>query len=345
MDGMGAKNSMRMMRTSALPILLLLALLGCDHSSDQGTGSDRVRIAIHREPIAFLPVRVSQDLGYYRQEHLRVEMSEVSGGSKAMEALLGGSVDVAASSVSDVILLASQGHPVRCFFVLYTRPIVALTVAPGLSGKIKSIRDLKGHTVGVSSPGSASHQFLNFLLASNGVSPHDVSIVSVGMSSSSIAALESGKVDAGVLIASAVTNFENRHPGTRFLADTRTPAGAQSAFGSDAFPSLALIAEDTWLQQHGETAKRLVRAVREGLIWMRETNVERIREAIPEAARMNNAESDYKAIRDAQQVISPDGLMPAEAPQTIVRVLMASDERVAHVNVAQLYTNEFASAK
>lgn len=78
---------------------------------------------------------------------------------------------------------------------------------------------------------------------------------------------------------------------------------------------------------------------------MRESNLEQIREAIPEAARMNNAESDYGAIRDIQQVISHDGVMPAEAPQTIVRVLMASDKRVAQVNVARLYTNEFASAK
>lgn len=345
MDGMGAKESLRMMRTTVPLILVFSALLGCDHRSQQGVASDKVRLAIHRDPIAFLPLRISRDLGYYRQEHLDVELSEVAGGSKAIEALLGGSVDVAVGSVSDVILLASQGHPVRCFFVLYTRPIVALTVAPGLRGKIQSIRDLKGHTVGVSAPGSASHQLLNFLLASNGLSPHDVSIVSVGLSTSSIAALENGKVDAGVLIASAVTNFENRHPGTRFLVDTRTPAGAQSAFGSDAFPSLALIAEDAWLEKHGDATRRLVRAAREGLNWMRESDVEQIREAIPEAARMNDAESDYRAIRDAQQVISRDGVMPPEAPQAIVRMLMASDERVAQVNVDRLYTNEFASAK
>ncbi len=326
-------------------ILLASALLSCDHRSQQGKVSDKVRLAIHRDPIAFLPLRVAQDLGYYRQEQIDVELSEVAGGSKAIEALLGGSVDVAVGSVSDVVLLASHGHPVRCFFVLYTRPIVALAVAPRLSAKIQSIRDLNGHTVGVSAPGSASHQLLNFLLASNGLSPHDVNIVSVGMSTSSIAALENGKIDAGVLIASAVTNFENRHPGTRFLVDTRTRAGAQSAFGSDAFPSLALIAEDAWLEKHGDAARRLVRAARKGLTWMRESNLEQVREALPEAARMSNAESDYGAIRDIQQVISVDGLMPADAPQTIVRVLMASDERVAQVKLARLYTNEFASAK
>lgn len=78
---------------------------------------------------------------------------------------------------------------------------------------------------------------------------------------------------------------------------------------------------------------------------MHRSSVEKIREEIPEAARMSNANSDYQAIRDAQQVLSPDGLMPADALQRIVRLLAASDSRVKQVDVSQLYTNEFASMK
>jgi NitT/TauT family transport system substrate-binding protein len=324
---------------------MALVLLACDQRAKRETGSVTVRITIHRDPIAFLPLRVSQTHGYYQQQQVDVRMSDVSGGSKAIEALLGGSADVAVGSVSDVILLAAQGRRLRCFYVLYTRPLVALVVAPELNGKIRSIADLKGHTVGVSAPGSASHQFLNFQLESAALSPNDVSIVSVGMSNSSIAALEHRHVDAAVLIASAITNFEDRHTDTRFLADTRSPNGAQHAFGSAEFPSLALVAEDAWLQTHADAVRRLVRSVREGMHWMHDSSVEKVREEIPESARMNNADSDYQAIRDAQQVISPDGLMPADAPQRIVHLLASSDSRVKQVDVSQLYTNEFASMK
>src|SRR4051794_36611780 len=83
-------------------------------------------------------------------------------------------------------------------------------VAPSKSGSIRMIGDLKGRTVGVSAPGSTSHQILNFLLVSNGLSPDTVSTVSVGMSASSVAALEHGTVDAAVLLASAIAAFE-RH--------------------------------------------------------------------------------------------------------------------------------------
>ena len=324
---------------------MALVLLACDQRAKREIGSVTVRIAIPRDPIAFLPLRVSQTHGYYQQQQIEVRMSDVSGGSKAIEALLGGSADVAVGSVSDVILLAAQGRRLRCFYVLYTRPLVAVAVAPELNGMIRSIADLKGHTVGVSAPGSASHQFLNFQLESAALSPNDVSIVSVGMSNSSIAALEHRQVDAAVLIASAITNFENRHTDTRFLADTRSPNGAQQAFGSAEFPSLALLAEDAWLQTHAEAVPRLVRSVREGMHWMHDSSVEKVREEIPESARMINANSDYQAIRDAQQVISTDGVMPADAPQRIVHLLASSDPRVKQVDVSQLYTNEFASMR
>jgi NitT/TauT family transport system substrate-binding protein len=96
-----------------------------------------------------------------------------------------------------------------------------LAVAPALSGTIRTVRDLKGRAVGVSTPGSATHQFLNFLLVTNSLSPEDVSVVSVGMSASSLAALDRGKVDAAVLIASAIYAFEARHPG---IGSWPTPA-------------------------------------------------------------------------------------------------------------------------
>ena len=102
------------MRRSAL-VLVAAGFLGC-HGAQSPAGAHTVRIAIHRDPIAFLPMRVAQTLGYYEQEGLTVELSELAGGTKAIEALLGGSVDVAAGSMSDAVALAAAGraHAVLC---------------------------------------------------------------------------------------------------------------------------------------------------------------------------------------------------------------------------------------
>jgi len=326
-------------------LLLAIALLSC-HGSRPAARVATVRIAIHREPIAFLPVRVAQTLGYFEAEGLAVELSEVAGGTKAIEALLGGSVDVAAASMSDVVQLAAEGRDVRGFLVLYTRPSSVLAVAPALSGTIRTIRDLRGHTVGVSTPGSWTHQFLNFLLVTNDLSPEDVSTVSVGMSASSVAALEHGTVDAAVLLASAVTAFEERHTSGPFIADTRTLAGARQVFGSETFPSLSLVAEDRWLRANADTAQRVARAVKKGMRWVRDGPAEQVRQMIPDAARMSE-KADLQAIQRMQQGLSTDGLMPEGSAELVEKFVAVSNPKVraAHIDTARIYTNEFASAR
>ena len=321
--------------------LVAAGLAAC--SSQQQAGLQTVRLAIHQDPIAFLPVRVAQTLGLYEEAGLAVEMSEVAGGTKAIQALLGGSVDVAAASMPDAVQLALEGRDVRGFLLLYTRPTAALAVAPSLNSTIRTIHDLKGRTVGVSAPGSASHQILNFLLASNGLSLDAVSTVSVGMSASSVAALEHGSVDAAVLLGSAISVFERRQPRQTFLVDLRTPAGARQVFGSEVFPSLGLLAEESWLRANAETAQRLVRAVTRGMRWIRDHSAEQVREMVPAEARTTD-EADLDAIRQLQQVLSSDGLMPPGSTELIERFVAVSNPklRATPIDIARIYTNEFA---
>jgi ABC-type nitrate/sulfonate/bicarbonate transport system substrate-binding protein len=60
---------------------LVAAGLAACNGSHQQAGFQTVRLAIHQDPIAFLPVQVTQTLGYYEEAGLAVEMSEVVGGT------------------------------------------------------------------------------------------------------------------------------------------------------------------------------------------------------------------------------------------------------------------------
>jgi NitT/TauT family transport system substrate-binding protein len=248
--------------------------------------------------------------------------------------------------MTDAIQLAGEGRQVRGFLLLYTRPSAALAIAPSMLGTIRSVRDLKGRTVGVTSPGSSSHQILNYLLRSSGISPEEVSTVSVGMSASSLAALEHGTVAAAVILGTAIPAFEQRHPHDALLVDLRTPEGARQVFGSDVFPALGLVAEDRWLRDNGETARHLVAAVTRGMQWVREHPAEQVHDIIPESSRMST-EVDLLAIRQMQQVLSRDGRIPEDAVPLIQRFVAASNPAVAssHIDFARLFSNEFASSR
>ena len=137
--------------------------------------------------------------------------------------------------------------------------------------------------------------------------------------------------------------FESRQPRQTFLVDLRTPAGAQQVFGSEIFPSLGLLAEERWLRANPDTARRLVRAVTRGMQWVRNHSAEQVRDMVPAAAR-TTVKADLHAIRQLQQVLSSDGLMPPGSTALIERFVAASNPklRAAPIDIAHIYTNEFA---
>jgi NitT/TauT family transport system substrate-binding protein len=323
--------------TRLAAVAALTALIACHTSAP---GATDVRIALSRDGITWLPVHLAHALGYDHEEGLEFVLSEVGGMSKGVEALMGGSVDVTAGALAQTIQAASEGAAMRCFLNLYTRPILAIAVAPGMTQTIRDVRDLKGHSVGVSAPGSATHQFLNALLFAGGLSPDDVSAVPVGTAATSISALEHGKVDAAVLVGSAIPMVKQRNAAIVFLADTRTPEGARMVFGTDTFSNTSMVARDRWLNQSGDVPRRFVRAIKKGMDWMRHQPAEQVRTKMPEDLRMPDAAADVSAIRDAQRVLSADGAIPVGAPEQVLKYVSLSSAKVrgATIDLSQLYT-------
>ena len=68
---------------------------------------------------------------------------------------------------------------------------------------------------------------------------------------------------------------------------------------------------------------------------------------LPEAARGPDADADLQAIRRIQQGMSRDGLIPPGSLESVRDFVAVSNPavRAAHMDLASLYTNEFASMK
>ena len=95
---------------------------------------------------------------------------------------------------------------------------------------ITSIAELKGKKVGVSAPGSATHLFVNQLVAKAGLKPTDFSAIGVGTTQTALTAFERGEVDALSLFDPIIADLELK--GTiNILADARDSKGTQAIFG------------------------------------------------------------------------------------------------------------------
>jgi len=317
-------------------------LAGC--GAKPATDALPVRLAVGAQAqLIYLPVTLAQELGFYKDEGLAVTIEDFPGGAKALEALLGGSADVVCGFYDHTVQMAAQGKEVRAFVSVLRYPgLVAVSGSPAVA----RIEDLKGKIVGVSAAGSSTQMFLNYLLVTHGMKPEDVSVASVGMSATAVAAVTHKTVDAAIMTDPAIEMVRKQSPAAKILADSRTAEGVQAIFGVDIYPSAVLYSTAPWLAHHREQAGRMARAMRRTVDWMRAHSPEEIRERMPPQFRTEDAADDVAGLRATQAMLSPDGRLTPEAAAIVRKVLSVSIESVrnATIDLDKTYTNEFVTA-
>jgi NitT/TauT family transport system substrate-binding protein len=318
---------------------MILPLASCTREAPQNLP---VRLAVGGQAqLIYLVATLAQELGYYRDEKLDVTIQDFPGGSKSLEALLGGSTDVVCGFYDHTIQMAAQGKDVRAFLSILRYPgLVAVAVSP----QISKIEDLKGRIVGVSSAGSSTHMFLNYLLASHGIRLDAVSIASIGMSATAVAALTHSNVDAAIMTDPAVGIVQEKMPTLKILADTRTAAGTREVFGVDEYPSVVLYSTPAWLGSHQEEARRMARAGLRTMDWLRANSPSQIRDRLPDQFRTGQEAVDIMGLEALKAMLSRDGKLSVDAAGTVRKVLSVSIEsvRTANFDLAGTFTNQFA---
>jgi NitT/TauT family transport system substrate-binding protein len=218
---------------------------------------------------------LAQKLGLFAKAGLQVDLQETQGTAKAMEALLGGSADSIVGTFEQAIQLRAQGKAVVAYRLLTECHCLALVVPPTKTAEIRAIGDLAGKTVGVGAPGGAMQNFVSFLLTRAG--KEDASYVAIGVGASAFAAIEGGKVDAAVVLASTLGKLRERYPSVKVLAETFSDEGSRQAFGFAEYPAMALMAQQAWLDKHPDAARRAAEALGEAVMWIRQHSAEEVR--------------------------------------------------------------------
>jgi NitT/TauT family transport system substrate-binding protein len=297
-----------------------------------------IRIAIGGQAqLIYLAATMAQQLDYYKAEGLNVELLDFPGGQKSLEALLGGSTDVVCGFYDHTIQMAAKGQSIQSFVTILRNPgLVAV------STKAARVEDLKGKVAGVSSAGSSTQMFLNYLLTTHGMKPDDVSVASIGMSATAVAAVTHDKVQAAIMTDPALA-IVSKQTKINILADTRTAEGTRAVFGVDTYPSAVLYSTPAWLDAHRDNAQRLARAMLKTLEWMRTKTPEEIREKMPASFRSDDPSTDLQSLKSLQAMLSIDGKLTTEAAAAVQKVLSVSLPEVSKVDLSKTYTNEFVT--
>ena len=309
-----------------LTVLSLLWLASCAKPSPE-----RLRLVIFQGAEAPL---LAQKLGFFEKEGLTVELQEIAGGSRAMEALLSGSADSIVGTYEQAITVQALGKPVVAYLQLTNCHCLAMVAAPGKT--ISDLRGLKGKVIGVAAPGGPMQNFAARLVQQAGLVPTDVSFAAIGVGPAALVALESGKVDAGVVLANTLVPLRERHPEMVTLAETFSPEGNRKVFGTDGYPSMSLLAQPAWLAANPDRARRLVRAMQAAVAWTRGHT--------PEQVLAQLGSGSLGALRLHLPRYDPRGQFQLEQAQTVFDFLAKNNASVreARINLSQTFTNDFS---
>src|SRR5690349_11438 len=109
----------------------LLVLTSCA-TKPTAPSRTQVRIAVGgTAQLIYLPATMAQILGFAREENLDIALLDFPGGSKALEALLGGSADVVCGFYDHTVQMAAQGRDLKAFVTMLRYPgLVLVAVSP-----------------------------------------------------------------------------------------------------------------------------------------------------------------------------------------------------------------------
>jgi NitT/TauT family transport system substrate-binding protein len=306
---------------------------------------EKTRIAIAvggKAAFYYLPLTISEQLGYFKAEGLDVEISDFAGGAKALQALVGGSADVVSGAYEHTINMQSKNQFIRSFVLMGRAPQIAMGVSTKAMPNYQTLADLRGKKIGVSAPGSSTNMVANLVLSRAGVKASEVSWVGVGTAAGALAALRSGQIDAMSNTDPVMTMLEQKGD-VKIISDTRTLKGTVDVFGGP-MPAACFYTHSEFVQKNPNTCQALANAIVHGLKWLQTAGPSDIIKTVPEGYLLGDRALYLASFNKVREAIALDGILPDDGARTALRAL-ASFEPSVHpdkIDLAKTYTNEFA---
>jgi sulfonate transport system substrate-binding protein len=277
---------------------------------------------------------------YFEQEGLNVESTAFASGTAALQNLVGGNADVVEGSFEHTLRMQAKGISLMCIAVFGRYPANVLVVRKSQADKIKSVADLRGKKIGISSPGSSTHNFVAGLMERAGVPWREASFISIGTGLSAVAAMRSGaELDAIVNLDPAINAMVDVD-GAVILADSRTEEGTKAAFGG---PYLAdcLYAKTEFVKANPNTAQAIANAIVHAMQWLHTASIDDIIKSLPPDYYQADEKLYRKSLEKNLAAFQWDGIVSNVAVKSVWDAIsvLEPDFKAAKIEMDKTYDN------
>ena len=201
----------------------------------------------------------AKELGYFTQNGLDVEIVNTTNGADAVNATVSGSVDVAGSNISSLVLAATHGIPVVAVApggVYNGKPSLALIVLK--DSPIRTAADLNGKVIAVPGLNTIGQFIVQAYMDKNGANWRSVKFIELPLPSMP-AALDQHRADC-------ITTFEPFVTTALDTGDLRILVDPNRAVGSRWFTSL-WISSTAFAQKNPDVIRRFSASIRQAATW------------------------------------------------------------------------------
>ena len=282
---------------------------------------------------------VAEEMGYFRDEGLKVTILNLNGAAASFKAMATGQADYAFAGPAQVLNGLAAGEATKSFYTAYQGHVYQFA-APADS-PYKKISDLKGQKIGISTVAGGQYPYLLATLKNAGLSVgpgKDVEIAEVGRGGPATIALQQKRVAA--YSASFVDIMAIELQGTKMH---RFMEGPTATFISD-----SLIATNDTLAKDPKSAVGLARAIAKATAFCFENEDgcwTSISKAVPDNAKKPEFTKPllrytlelHKLNAEAQ---GRWGYQSPKAWEAINGYLVESDQLKQKVDVSQAFTND-----
>ncbi|PIG08727.1 ABC transporter substrate-binding protein [Comamonas sp. 26] len=322
--------------------LSLCAGLPAAHAAD----SDTVTIMVGGiNKIIYLPAKLTEALGYFKDEGLKVELQSQPAGVDAENQLIAGAVQGVVGFYDHTIDLQAKGKEIEAIAVFGKVPGEVELVSAKAAPTFKTMADAKGKTLGVTGLGSSTEFLTRYLADRAGVASKDYSLLPVGAGSSFIAGMKQDRIQAGMTTEPTVSQMLKTGE-AKVLVDLRAEEGTRAALGG-LYPAASLYVRNEWAASHKDQATKLAHAFAKTMAYIQTHSAEQIAELVPKDYYGADKPLYVEALKASLPMFTKDGAMPAGGPETVLKVLSAYKPQVksAHIDLGKTYSNAYLTGK
>lgn len=294
--------------------------------------------------IIYLPAKLTEALGYFKDEGLTVELQSQPAGVDAENQLIAGAVQGVVGFYDHSIDLQSKGKDVEAIAVFCKVPGEVEMVSTKAAPTFTSMAQAKGKTLGVTGLGSSTDFLTRYLADRQGVASKDYSLLPVGAGNSFIAAIKQDRIQAGMTTEPTVSQLLKTGD-AKVLVDLRTEAGTREALGG-LYPAASLYVQNSWAESHKPEATKLAHAFARTMAWIHTHNAEQIAAMMPKDYYGSDKALYVSALTASLPMFTTDAKMPAGGPETVLKVLSTYKPLVKSKNIdlSRTYSNAYLAA-